>query len=170
MAAITWGILDWIIVGKPTMLGTITGAVAGLVAITPAAGFVDVTGAIGIGILVSLGCYFFVSVVKPKLGYDDSLDAFGVHGVGGIIGALATGLFATTAVNSAGANGLFYGNPKLLLTQAIAVGITIAWSLVMTFVILKVIDLVMGVRVKEKEEAIGLDLTQHHESAYTLIE
>ena len=170
MAAITWAILDWIIVGKPTMLGTITGAVAGLVAITPAAGFVDITGALAIGALVSLGCYFFVAVVKPKLGYDDSLDAFGVHGVGGIIGALATGLFATTAVNSAGVNGLFYGNPKQFMTQLIAVGITIVWSAVMTFIILKVIDLVMGVRVKEKEEAIGLDLTQHHESAYTLIE
>lgn len=170
MAGITWAVIDWIIIGKPTVLGTITGAVAGLVAITPAAGFVDITGALAIGILVSLGCYFMLSVVKPKLGYDDSLDAFGVHGIGGIIGALATGLFATTAVNSAGANGLFYGNPKQFMIQLMAVGVTVGYSLVMTFVILKVIDLVMGVRVKEKDEAIGLDLTQHHESAYTLIE
>ncbi len=170
MAALTWAGLDWMLNGKPTMLGTITGAVAGLVAITPAAGFVDVTGALAIGILVSLVCYFMVAIVKTKLGYDDSLDAFGVHGIGGIVGALATGLFATVSVNSAGFNGLFYGNPKQLLIQAIAVGITIVWTLVMTFVLLKVIDLVMGVRVKAKEEAIGLDLTQHHESAYTLIE
>lgn len=170
MAAITWAALDWMIIGKPTMLGTITGAVAGLVAITPAAGFVDVTGSIAIGTLVSLGCYFMVAVVKPKLGYDDSLDAFGVHGIGGIIGALATGLFATTAVNPAGANGLFFGNPKQFMIQAMAVGATVIYSLVMTFVILKVIDMVMGVRVKEKDEAVGLDLTQHHESAYTLIE
>ena len=170
MAGLTWAVLDWMIIGKPTMLGTITGAVAGLVAITPAAGFVDITGSLAIGALVSLGCYFMLSVVKPKLGYDDSLDAFGVHGIGGMIGALATGLFATTAVNSSGANGLFYGNPKQLLIQLAAVGITIVYSLVMTFVILKAIDLVMGVRVKEKDEAIGLDLTQHHESAYTLIE
>ena len=170
MAALTWALLDWKIIGKPTMLGTITGAVAGLVAITPAAGFVDVTGALVIGILVSLGCYLMVAVIKPKLGYDDSLDAFGVHGIGGMIGALATGLFATTAVNSGGANGLFYGNPKQFLIQAMAVGVTVVYSLVMTFVILKVIDLIMGVRVKEKDEAVGLDLTQHHESAYTLIE
>jgi Amt family ammonium transporter len=170
MAGLTWALLDWMIIGKPTMLGTITGAVAGLVAITPAAGFVDITGSIAIGALVSLGCYFMLSVVKPKFGYDDSLDAFGVHGIGGMIGALATGLFATTAVNSAGANGLFNGNPKQLLIQAIAVGVTVVYSLVMTFIILKVIDMVMGVRVKEKDEAVGLDLTQHHESAYTLIE
>lgn len=170
MAGLTWAILDWMIIGKPTMLGTITGVVAGLVAITPAAGFVNVTGALAIGVLVSLGCYLMVAVIKPKLGYDDSLDAFGVHGIGGIIGALATGIFATTAVNSAGANGLLYGNPKQLLIQLAAVGVTIVYSMVMTFVILKVIDIVMGVRVKAKDEAIGLDLSQHHESAYTLIE
>jgi ammonium transporter, Amt family len=170
MAGLTWAGLDWFLNKKPTMLGTITGAVAGLVVITPAAGFVDVFGALAIGILVSLGCYFMVAFVKSKLGYDDSLDAFGVHGIGGMIGALATGLFATTAVNSAGANGLFYGNPKQFLIQLAAVAVTLIYTLVMTFVILKVLDLVMGVRVKEKEEAIGLDLTQHHEQAYTLIE
>jgi Amt family ammonium transporter len=169
-AALSWALLDWIFVGKPTMLGTITGAVAGLVAITPAAGFVNVTGALAIGVLVAIVCYFMVSVVKPKLGYDDSLDAFGVHGIGGIVGALATGLFATTAINPAGANGLFYGNPKQFMIQAMAVGATLVYTLVMTFVILKAVDLVFGVRVKEKDEAIGLDLSQHHESAYTLIE
>jgi Amt family ammonium transporter len=170
MAALTWAILDWMTVGKPTMLGVITGAVAGLVAITPAAGFVDVFGALGIGILVSLVCYFMVAFVKSKLGYDDSLDAFGVHGIGGIVGAIATGLFATTAVNSSGANGLFYGNPKQLLIQAIAVGCTLAYTLVGSFVLFKLVDLVFGLRANEKDEVIGLDLSQHHESAYTLIE
>ncbi|MGD0566520.1 MAG: ammonia channel protein, partial [Candidatus Goldiibacteriota bacterium] len=156
--------------GKPTMLGVITGAVAGLVAITPAAGFVDVFGAIGIGILVSLVCYFMVAFVKSKLGYDDSLDAFGVHGIGGIVGALATGLFATTAINPGGANGLFFGNPKQLLIQAIAVGCTLLYTLVGSFILFKLVDMVFGLRVKEKDEVIGLDLSQHHESAYTLIE
>lgn len=170
MAALTWAILDWIINKKPTMLGMITGAVAGLVAITPAAGFVDIFGALAIGILVSLVCFFMVAFVKGKLGYDDSLDAFGVHGIGGIVGALATGIFATTAVNSAGVNGLLYGNPKQLLIQLAAVAVTAVYTLAMTFVILKAVDLVIGLRVKEKEEAIGLDLTQHQESAYTLIE
>lgn len=170
MAALTWAILDWMTVGKPTMLGVITGAVAGLVAITPAAGFVDVFGALGIGILVSLVCYFMVAFVKSKLGYDDSLDAFGVHGIGGIVGAIATGLFATTAVNSAGANGLFYGNPKQLLIQAVAVGCTLAYTLVGSFILFKLVDMAFGLRAKEKDEVIGLDLSQHHESAYTLIE
>jgi len=170
MAALTWALIDWIMVGKPTMLGVITGAVAGLVAITPAAGFVDVFGAIGIGILVSLVCYFMVAFVKSKLGYDDSLDAFGVHGIGGIVGALATGLFATTAINPGGANGLFFGNPKQLLIQAIAVGCTLLYTLVGSFILFKLVDMVFGLRVKEKDEVIGLDLSQHHESAYTLIE
>jgi Amt family ammonium transporter len=170
MAALAWAVIDWFVVGKPTMLGTITGAVAGLVAITPAAGFVDIYGAISIGILVTLVCYFMVAVVKAKFGYDDSLDAFGVHGIGGIVGALATGLFATTAINPGGANGLFYGNPKQLLIQLIAVACTAGYTLVMTFVILKVVDMITGVRVKEKDEVIGLDLSQHHENAYTLIE
>jgi Amt family ammonium transporter len=170
MAGLTWAGLDWLINKKPTMLGTITGAVAGLVAITPAAGFVDVSGALAIGILVSLVCFFMVAFVKGKLGYDDSLDAFGVHGIGGIVGALSTGIFATVAVNSAGANGLLYGNPKQFFIQLAAVGVTIAYTAVMTFVILKAIDMVIGLRVKEKDEVIGLDLTQHQESAYTLIE
>jgi Amt family ammonium transporter len=170
MAALTWAVLDWFIVGKPTMLGVITGAVAGLVAITPASGFVNVFGALAIGILVSLVCYFMVAFVKSKLGYDDSLDAFGVHGIGGIVGALATGLFATTAVNASGANGLFYGNPKQLMVQVIAVGCTLIYTLVGSYILFKVVDMVFGLRVKEKDEVIGLDLSQHHESAYTLIE
>jgi Amt family ammonium transporter len=156
--------------GKPTIFGTATGAVAGLVAITPAAGFVGPLSAIAIGVGVSIICYIAVAVIKPKLGYDDSLDAFGVHGIGGIWGALATGLFASKAINEAGANGLFFGNPKQFVAQLIAVGVTIVYSLVMTWIIYKVIDLVIGVRVEEKDENMGLDLTQHHENAYTILE
>jgi Amt family ammonium transporter len=152
------------------MLGMITGAVAGLVAITPAAGFVGPIDAIWIGIGVSVICYFFVAVVKTKFGYDDSLDAFGVHGIGGIWGALATGLWATKAVNPAGNNGLFYGNPGLFLVQLKAVVITIVYSFIVSFVLLKLVDILMGLRVSEDEERIGLDLTQHRESGYTILD
>ena len=169
-AGLTWSFLEWKLSSKPTMLGMITGAVAGLVAITPAAGFVDVMGAIWIGIGVSLICYFFVAVVKTKFGYDDSLDAFGVHGVGGICGALATGLWATKEVNAAGNNGLFYGNPGLFLIQLKAVVITIAYSFIVSWVLLKIVDAFIGLRVSEDEERIGLDLTQHRESAYTMLD
>ncbi len=169
-AGLSWALLEWIKIGKPTMFGTASGAVAGLVAITPAAGFVGIIPSIIIGLLVSVFCYFSVSFLKPKLGYDDSLDAFGVHCVGGIWGALATGLFASTAINSAGANGFFFGNAKLLMIQLTAVGATIAYCLVGTYIIYKVVDLLIGMRVTEKEEVMGLDLTQHHESAYTVLQ
>ncbi len=170
VAGLTWAVLDWFINAHPTMLGMITGAVAGLVAITPAAGFVTPLGALGIGVGVSLICYFSVAFVKVRLGYDDSLDAFGVHGVGGIWGALATGLWATQSVNSAGANGLFYGNPALFLVQAKTVLITIVFSFVGTFLLLKLVDRVLGLRVSESNERIGLDLTEHREAAYTLLD
>jgi len=169
-AGLSWALLEWKVNGSPTMFGTITGAVAGLVAITPAAGFVSVTGAIIIGLLVSVFCFIAVSVIKPKFGYDDSLDAFGVHGIGGIWGALATGLFATKSVNPAGADGLFYGNPQLFVTQATAVLVTVVYSFIVTFIIFKVVDMLMKVRVPEQDEAMGLDLTQHHEEAYTVLE
>lgn len=169
-AGLVWAILDWIFNAHPTMLGMITGAVAGLVAITPAAGFVTVCGALMIGVLVAVICYFAVAWLKPKFGYDDSLDAFGVHGIGGIVGALATGLFATKAVNSAGADGLFYGNPAQFMVQIKATVVTIVYSLVVTFVILKVVDLVVGLRSKPEEERIGLDLTEHREAAYTVLD
>ena len=169
-AGLTWAVIDWLHSGKPTMFGTITGAVAGLVAITPAAGFVGIIPAILIGIGVSIVCFLMVAIVKTKFGYDDSLDAFGVHGIGGIFGALATGLFASKLINPAGADGLFNGNPKLFLIQLGAVLFTLIYSLVVTFVILKVVDKLIGVRVSEKEEAIGLDLTQHKETAYTVLE
>ncbi|MFA5271425.1 MAG: ammonium transporter [Candidatus Omnitrophota bacterium] len=169
-AGLSWALLEWFRNGKPTMFGVASGAVAGLVAITPAAGYVSVLPAIAIGLLVSVFCFIAVSIIKPKLGYDDSLDAFGVHCVGGIWGALATGLFASKAINSAGANGLFFGNPKQLLIQAFAVGITILYTVIATLIIYKIVDLFVGVRVGEKEEMMGLDLTQHRERAYTVLE
>ena len=169
-AGLTWSFLEWKISSKPTMLGMITGAVGGLVAITPAAGFVGPIDAIWIGVGVSVICFFFVTVVKTKFGYDDSLDAFGVHGVGGIWGALATGLWASKDINPAGNNGLFYGNPGLFLIQLKAVVITIVYSFIVSWVLLKIVDAVMGLRVSEDEERIGLDLTQHRESAYTMLD
>jgi Amt family ammonium transporter len=169
-AGLSWAIIEWLRNGKPTIFGVCSGAVAGLVAITPAAGFVSVVPAVIIGLLVSVFCFIAVTVIKPKLGYDDSLDAFGVHCVGGIWGALATGLFASKAVNPAGADGLFYGNPHQLLVQFYAVAVTLIYSGIASLVIYKVVDAIIGVRVSEKEEAIGLDLTQHHEKAYTVLE
>ncbi len=169
-AGLTWALIEWLHNGKPTMLGTASGIVAGLVAITPAAGYVSIIPAIIIGIVVSIVCFFAVSVIKPKLGYDDSLDAFGVHCVGGIWGALATGLFASKMVNPAGADGLFFGNPKQFLIQAVAVLGTIVYTFIVTVIIYKVVDLFIGVRVSEKDELVGLDLTQHRERAYTILE
>ena len=169
-AGLSWALIEWIRNGKPTIFGVCSGAVAGLVAITPAAGFVSVIPAIIIGLAVSVVCFIAVTVIKPLFGYDDSLDAFGVHCVGGIWGALATGLFASKLVNSAGANGLFFGNPKQFLTQLLAVGVTIVYTGVVTFIIYKVVDIFVGVRVDEKSEAMGLDLTQHRERAYTILE
>lgn len=169
-AGLSWALVEWWKSGKPTMFGVVTGAVAGLVAITPAAGFVNVCGAIIIGLLVSVFCYFAVSYLKPKFGYDDSLDAFGVHGIGGIWGAIATGLFGTKTVNSAGFDGFFYGNPAQLLIQVKAVAITVVYSLVVTFIIYKIVDVIIGVRVAQEDEVMGLDLTQHHERAYTMLE
>jgi Amt family ammonium transporter len=169
-AGLSWAFIEWLHNGKPTIFGVCSGAVAGLVAITPAAGFVSVIPAIIIGLLVSVFSFIAVAVIKPKLGYDDSLDAFGVHCVGGVWGALATGLFASKLVNPQGANGLFFGNPKQFIIQALTVLVTIAYTFVVTFVIYKLVDLLIGVRVKEEEELMGLDLTQHHERAYTVLE
>ena len=169
-AGLSWALIEWVRNGKPTLFGVASGTVAGLVAITPAAGFVSVIPAIIIGLLVSAFCFTAVSIIKPKLGYDDSLDAFGVHCVGGIWGALATGLFASKLVNPSGADGLFFGNPKQFLIQLVAVLVTIVYTFVVTFVIYKLVDLFIGVRVTEKEELMGLDLTQHRERAYTVLE
>lgn len=169
-AALTWIGIDWLAAGAPTVLGGATGAVAGLVAITPAAGFVSPLSAIAVGILVGLICYVAVAVIKQKFKYDDSLDAFGVHGVGGTVGALATGLFAQKIVNPAGSDGLFFGNPAQFVTQSIGVAATILYAGIVTFILLSILKKVMGLRVSEEEELIGLDNTQHRESAYTLLD
>ena len=165
-AALAWMAVEWIHRGKPTVLGAASGAVAGLVAITPAAGFVTPLASVVIGLVGGAICYSTVSIVKAKLGYDDALDAFGCHGIGGTWGALATGIFATKAVNPAGANGLLYGNPAQLGIQAIGVVTTIAIAMVATFVILKLVSLVTPLRATENEEDAGLDLSQHGEEAY----
>ncbi len=169
-AALMWMLLEWKLTGKPTILGGATGAVAGLVGVTPAAGFVSPLSSIIIGIVVALVCYTAIAVVKLKLAYDDSLDAFGVHGVGGTVGALLTGLLAQKVINPAGNNGLFFGNPAQFGVQLTGVLVTMAYSIAVTFVILKVLDRLMGLRVQDEEEVMGLDITQHEESAYTLFD
>lgn len=168
-AAIAWAVVEWVRGKRPTALGTISGAVAGLVAITPASGFVTPLGAMAIGAIAGVVCYLAVVIMKARLGYDDSLDAFGVHGVGGMVGALLTGLWATTAVNPAGADGVFHGGGSLLLWQFVAMAACAAYSFVLSYGILKFVDKVIGLRVSEEKEKIGLDLTQHSESAYTLV-
>jgi Amt family ammonium transporter len=168
MAALTWMTVSWAVHRRPSVLGAAAGAVAGLVAITPAAGFVTVPASIIIGLGAGGICFFGVALVKKRFDVDDALDVVGVHGVGGTWGAIATGIFATVAVNSAGANGLLYGNPQQLVTQAIAVAVTWVYSCVMTFVILKAVDALIGLRVPEAEEVLGLDSTQHGEIAYQL--
>lgn len=165
-AALAWMVAEWMYRGKPTVLGAASGAVAGLVAITPASGFVGPVPSIVIGLGAGVFCYFAV-LWKAKLGYDDALDVVGIHGVGGIWGALATGLFASKAINAAGADGLFYGNPAQFGIQAIAVVISVVFAFVGTFVILKLVDGLMGLRVSEDAERMGLDLSQHEERAYS---
>jgi ammonium transporter, Amt family len=167
MAAISWMFTEWMHTKKPTVLGLASGAVAGLVAITPAAGFINITGAIIIGILAGIVPYFAVATIKPKLGYDDSLDAFGIHGVGGILGAILTGIFADPSINELG-TGLLYGNPKQLLTQIIAVGVTMVYSAVATLIIFMLVKAIVGVRVEAEHEITGLDESQHGEKAYSL--
>jgi Amt family ammonium transporter len=169
-AGVSWAMLDWLKYKKPTTLGLITGMVAGLVAITPASGYVNPMGAIWIGIGAGVFPWLAVTYIKNLLGYDDTLDAFGVHGVGGMWGAIATGIWATKTVNPAGADGLLYGNPVLLWIQIKAVIVTVVFSFVVGIVLLKVVNVVMKLRVSEHEERVGLDLTQHREAAYTLID
>jgi Amt family ammonium transporter len=169
-AGLAWALIEWWHNGSPTVLGVATGAVAGLVAITPACGFVNPMNAMFIGIIVAFVCYFAVAVIKGKLGYDDSLDAFGVHGVGGTVGTIATGLFAEKAVNAGGANGLLFGNAHQLVVQSLSLLATVAFAVIMTFILFKIVDALIGMRVEEKNEIIGLDLTQQSEAAYTVIE
>jgi len=164
VAAIAWMCTEWFFNKKPTVLGLASGAVAGLVAITPAAGFVNVGGSIIIGVAAGVLCYCMVAFVKGKLGYDDTLDAFGIHGIGGIIGALLTGFLADPAINAAG-KGLFYGNPAQVKIQLIAIGTTIGYDAIMTIIIFLVIKAVVGLRVTEEEEMVGMDQSAHGEHA-----
>ena len=164
-ATLSWLIVEWKHRGKPTLLGAASGAVAGLVAITPASGFVGPLAALAIGFGAGAVCYFGVNI-KNFFGYDDSLDAVGVHGVGGTFGALATGLFASKAINAAGADGVFFGNPSLFLVQLLSVAVAIVYAFSVTWIILKVLDWTMGLRVQQEEEVQGLDLSQHGESGY----
>jgi ammonium transporter, Amt family len=164
MAAVAWMVTEWIFHKKPTVLGLASGAVAGLVAITPAAGFVNVGGSIIIGIAAGVIPYFMVAFVKAKLGYDDTLDAFGIHGIGGTIGALLTGFLADPAINAAG-KGLFYGNPDQVRIQLIAIGATIAYDAIVTFIIFMIIKVTVGVRVSPDDELVGMDQSAHGERA-----
>ena len=166
-ATLGWIFIEWMVRGKPTVLGAASGAVAGLVSITPGAGFVTPVSAIAIGFLGGIICFYGIHL-KEMIGADDALDVVGVHGVGGTWGALATGIFATKAVNAAGADGLLYGNPGQLVTQAIGVGATLVYCFVGAFILLKVTDVLVGLRVSDEEEFAGLDLSQHSERAYML--
>jgi Amt family ammonium transporter len=164
-ATLSWVFTEWAHRKKPTVLGAASGCVAGLVAITPASGFVQPVAAIAIGLAAGAICYGAV-MMKGRFGYDDSLDVVGVHCVGGTFGALATGLFATVAVNAGGANGLFYGNPRLLAIQALAAAVSLVYSFGVTYGLLKVLDKVMGLRVTTEDERMGLDLSEHGEAGY----
>lgn len=164
-AMLAWVFAEWKFHGKPTTLGAASGAVAGLVAITPAAGFVGIMASVIIGLGAGVLCYFGVSL-KARFGYDDSLDVVGIHGVGGIWGALATGLFASQAINPAGFNGLFYGNPGQLWIQFVSVVATCAFSFLVSYVLLKIVNAIVPIRVTEEEEEAGLDVAIHSESAY----
>ena len=156
-AALAWMFAEWIVVKKPSVLGIISGAVAGLVAVTPASGFVNPTGAFVIGIVAGVLCYLAAAHMKKMFGYDDSLDAFGVHGVGGIVGALLTGVFADPAINA-------LGEGHSIVTQFVGILATIIWTAVASFVILMIVKVLVGLRPSEQEEEEGLDITQHGES------
>ncbi len=163
-AALTWMFAEWIALGKPSVLGIISGAISGLVAITPASGYVDPSGALVIGLVAGIACFWAATSLKNKLGYDDSLDVFGVHGIGGMVGALLTGVFAVEAIG--GTPGLFEGNPGQVLIQLQGIGATIVYCAIATFVILKVVDAVIGLRVDVETEVAGLDLNLHGETVH----
>jgi Amt family ammonium transporter len=161
-----WTLVEWIRHGKPTVIGAVSGCVAGLVAITPAAGYVTILPSVAIGLIGGIICYTAVAIVKAKLGYDDSLDAFGVHGVGGMWGAIATGLWATTSVNPDGANGLFYGETDLFFAQIISIAVAVIFAVVGSTVLYKVVNAIYSLRADEAEEISGLDLVEHGERGY----
>jgi len=166
MGCLSWLLVEWWIKGKPTTLGAASGAIAGLATVTNAAGFVSPMSASIIGLIGGVFCYLAI-LVKDKFGYDDALDVVGVHGVGGLIGALATGLFAQKIYNAAGADGLFFGNPSLFVSQFIGAVVTVIYSVVLTLIILKIIDAIVGIRVSSDEELQGLDISQHSEIGYS---
>ena len=165
-ATVSWVVVEWILNGKPTILGAASGCIAGLVAITPAAGFVAPIPAIIIGAIGGVLCYFAVAALKAKLGYDDSLDAFGIHGLGGTWGSIATGLWATTKINPAGANGLFYGGTHLLVAQIISAFVAYAFAIIGTIILYKIVNAFTHMRADKNEEITGLDITEHGERAY----
>ncbi|MCX7913239.1 MAG: ammonium transporter [Thermodesulfovibrionales bacterium] len=167
LAALSWMFTEWAVAKKPTMLGIASGMIAGLVAITPAAGYVNVVGSIFIGLVAGIVCYFSVTTIKPKLGYDDALDVFGIHGIAGILGAFLTGVFADPSVNEAG-RGLLYGNAGQLITQIIAVVVTILYTAIMTALIFLLIKVFVKIRITEDQEIVGLDSIEHNEKAYNL--
>lgn len=168
VAALTWMAVDWIHNKKPTTVGACTGAVSGLVAITPAAGTVDIVGAFFIGLITPLICFYMVAVIKPRFKYDDTLDAFGVHGIGGIVGSILTGVFATQFISGeGGVKGALYGDWHQLWIQIIATVISIVFSAVMTYILFKITDRLVGIRVDKRVEEEGLDIYEHGESAYS---
>lgn len=166
MAALVWCLAEWLHRGKPTVLGVASGAVAGLATVTPAAGYIGVFPAMVIGLCAGFACYFAI-VWKGRFGYDDSLDVVGIHGVGGLVGILATGVFASKAINAGGADGLLYGNPSLLGVQLLTAVAVAVFSAVGSYMILKTVDGITGLRIQPDEEATGLDLSQHNERAYS---
>jgi len=166
-ATLIWVIIEWIHRGKPTMFGAATGSIAGLATITPASGFVSPMSALIIGLAAGAVCYVSLNM-KTKLGYDDSLDAFGVHGVGGFVGTFATGIFASTLINPAGSNGLLFGSHQLFVSQMTAVAVTAVYSFIATVILLKIIDKFIGLRIDQESELHGLDISQHGESGYSI--
>jgi Amt family ammonium transporter len=169
-AGLTWCVLEWVKNGKPTLFGIVTGVIAGLATVTPAAGYVSPMASVAIGLLASLVCFVSVAILKPKFGYDDTLDAFGVHGVGGVLGSILVGVFARKALNPAGADGLIAGHGHQVLIQLAAVGVTVVFTFGVTWLLFKAIDALIGMRVSSDEEIQGLDISQHQERAYTVIE
>jgi len=165
--ALAWVFMEWRVTGKATTLGGASGAIAGLATVTPAAGFVGPISAAIIGILAGVGCYLGI-MAKNRFGYDDSLDVVGIHGVGGVLGLLVTGLFASVAINPGGADGLFFGNTAQLSIQCIAIGVTIVYTFVVSYTLLKIVDKLFGLRVELRDERSGLDITQHEETAYNI--
>ena len=163
-----WVLLEWKRGGKPTVLGAVSGGIAGLVAITPAAGYVTILPSLAIGLIGGAICYCAVAIIKERLGYDDSLDAFGVHGIGGIWGAIATGLWATTSVNPDGANGLFYGETNLFFAQIISIGVAIIFAVIGSIILYKIVNAIIELRADETAEINGLDITEHGERGYNV--